>query len=291
MTAHRRPAGLLLFALLISPGLSSFAEGADEIEAKCQKLLATWKDRLDEERFAYVVAPPFVIAGNGGAERLKSYRDRTILAATRCLQKQFFDKHPAEPVLILLFETEGPYKRLAKKWLADDEVPYYGYFRHDNVMLMNVGTGTGTLVHELTHALIKPDFPSVPSWFNEGLASLYEQCSLGEDDTIKGHENWRLPALQKTIRADKLRPLAELIADPRFYDKDLVGTNYAQARYLMFYLQHKGLLQTYYQAFRDGVKDDPSGLNALKKVIGPQSLDDFEKQWRAWVLTLRFGER
>ncbi len=158
----------------------------------------------------------------------------------------------------------------------------------DNLMVMNVSTGTGTLVHELTHALIAPDFPKVPGWFNEGLASLYEQCSLGPD-TITGHENWRLPALQRAIKADKLRSLEALINDPKFYRQDLVGLNYAQARYLMFYLQEKGLLKQYYTSFRDGSKDDPTGLETLKKLVAPRKLEDFEKEWRAWVLTLRFG--
>ena len=301
MSAHR----LLLCALCVSlsPVAARSQTDADnaarlaerlalnvsaEIRAKCEKLLEDWKDRFDEEKFNYLVAPPFVIAGNGRPESLKRYRDGTILAATRCLQKQFFKKQPSEPVMILLFESAGPYKRLAKKWFNDNDVPYYGYFRHDNVMVMNVGTGTGTLVHELTHALIKPDFPSVPGWFNEGLASLYEQCSLGFDDSIKGHENWRLPGLQKAIDAGKLRPLAELIGDRNFYRSDLVGVNYAQARYLMFYLQEKSLLQRYYQRFRDHAKDDPTGLESLKEVIAPQSLEDFEQQWRKWVMGLEF---
>jgi hypothetical protein len=285
MSVFRR---IALVALLLWPS-AAWAEA--EMEGKCERLLATWKGRLDEEKFNSLVAGPFVIAGDGSLEQLKSYRDRTILAATRCLQKQFFTKQPTEPVLILLFESQGPYKRLAKKWFKDEDVSYYGYFRHDNVMLMNVGTGTGTLVHELTHALIKPDFPEVPSWFNEGLASLYEQCSLGADDTIRGHENWRLAGLQKAIKAQKLRPLAELIEDPKFYREDLVGVNYAQARYLMFYLQEKGLLAGYYRAFRDGVKEDPTGLATLKRTIGPQTLEEFEKGWRAWVMTLEFGAR
>jgi len=158
-------------------------------------------------------------------------------------------------------------------------------------MVMNVGTGTGTLVHEMTHALIKAGFSNVPSWFNEGLASLYEQCSFGPNETIRGLENWRLPALQKAIRADKLRPLSELIEDGNFYKEEMVGINYAQARYLMFYLQEKKLLAKYYQAFRDGAKDDSTGLETLKKTIGPQALGDFEKQWKAWVLTLKFNAR
>jgi hypothetical protein len=259
-----------------------------ELAAKSAELLEKWKARFDEEQFNYLVAPPYVIAGNGSPEKIRRYRDGTILAATRCLQKQFFQTPPSEPVLILLFESEGPYKRLAKKWFGDNDVPYYGYFRSDNVMVMNVGTGTGTLVHELTHALIKPDFPAVPGWFNEGLASLYEQCSLSFDDAINGQENWRLPALQKAINAGKLRPLSELISDRNFYRQDLVGLNYAQARYLMFYLQEKNLLQTYYREFRDGAKEDPSGLQTLRTVIGRQSLEDFERGWRRWVLSLEY---
>ncbi len=281
---------ICFLALLLGP-LPALAASESDMNAKCADLLAKWKDRFAEEKMTAVIAPPFVIAGTGDADRVNAYRDRTILSAAKCLQTQFFKKHPAEPVMILLFESAEPYKRLAKKWFDDDDVPYYGFFRHDNIMLMNVGTGTGTLVHELTHALIKPDFPEVPSWFNEGFASLYEQCSLGADNTIKGHENWRLPALQKAIKADKLRPLSELVADPAFYKPEMVGLNYGQARYLMFYLQEKKLLAPYYTQFRDHYKEDPTGLESLKKIIGPQSLEAFEKDWRAWVMTLEFPPR
>lgn len=259
------------------------------IDQKTRALREEWKAKFEAEQLRCVVAPPFLIAGDGSQRQLEGYRDHTILAAARALKVTYFDKDPREPILIFLFESEGPYRRLAKKCFGDDDVPHYGFYRHhDRVMLMNVATGTGTLVHELTHALIAPDFPSVPSWFNEGLASLYEQCSLGSD-TITGHENWRLPALQSAIRAGTLRPLKDLIEDPKFYRSDLVGLNYAQARYLMFYLQEKDLLRGYYKQFRDHADADPTGLKTLQKLIEPQSLDAFEKQWRGWVLGLRFG--
>jgi hypothetical protein len=259
------------------------------IEAKTRELLATWKERFDAEQFRYTTAGPFVIAGDGTQAQLARYRDGTVIAATRALQATYFEKHPPEPVLILLFEKAEPYKRLAKEWFGDDEVPHFGFFRRaDRVMLMNVGTGTGTLVHEMVHALMAPDFPDVPDWFNEGFASLYEQCSLGTD-TITGHENWRLPDLQVAIRRNKLRPLSEMIEDEHFYADERVGINYAQARYLMFYLQKKGLLRDYYRKFRDGVKDDPTGIKTLKQVLKTEDLDAFDKSWRKWVLTLRFG--
>jgi hypothetical protein len=283
--------GLLLLLLALAATVSGAAASNDStgIESKTRALLASWKDRFDAEHFHYTTGGPFVIAGDGTDAQLARYRDGTVLAATRALQATYFDKHPTEPVLILLFEKPEPYKRLAKKWFGDDDVPHFGFFRRsDRVMLMNVGTGTGTLVHEIVHALMAPDFPDVPDWFNEGLASLYEQCSLGTD-TITGHENWRLPDLQAAIRKKTLRPLKEMIGDPHFYGDDLVGINYAQARYLTFYLQQKGLLRDYYRQFRDGVKDDPTGLKTLKQVLKTDDLDAFDKSWRKWVLTLRVG--
>ena len=143
-------------------------------------------------------------------------------------------------------------------------------------------------MHELVHALIAPDFPNVPDWFNEGLGSLYEQSSLGAD-RITGHENWRLPGLQRAIREGELRSLRELIEDGAFYDRERVGVNYAQARYLLMYLQEKGLLPEYYQRFRANAKDDPQGLKTLEALIKPKSLELFEKEWRKWVMGLRFG--
>ena len=287
----RRPLPLLALLLLVAAAPASRTGNTAPVEKKAHALLAEWKPRFDAEKFNYVVAGPFVVAGNGSKERLARYRDQTILSAARALHAMYFDAEPAEPVLILLFESAGPYQRLAKKWFGDDEVPHFGFYRRrENVMLMNVGTGTGTLVHELVHALIAPDFPTVPGWFNEGLASLYEQCSIGRDGkTITGHTNWRLPALKQAIRKNELRPLRELIEDDNFYDPRHVGMNYAQARYLLMYLQEQDLLTSYYARFRDNAADDPTGLTTLEAVAAPAGLEPFEKAWRAWVMKQQFN--
>jgi hypothetical protein len=266
------------------------------VRQKTQTLADKWKERFEAEHFSTVVAPPFVIAGDGTPAQLAAYRDGTVLAAERALRAQFFATPLEEPVLILLFESAEPYRRLAKAWFDEDDVPHFGFYQHaDHAMLMNVSTGTGTLVHELTHALIAPDFPGVPDWFNEGLASLYEQCRFGpladaaRGGAIRGETNWRLQALQAAIRAGTLRPIPEMVADPDFRNADRVGLNYAHARYLMHYLQEKKLLRRYYADFRAAHAADPTGVDTLKKVVAPQSIEAFEKDWRAWVLTLRFG--
>jgi hypothetical protein len=284
-----RYAHLLTIPVVLLAAAAASPAAELPVEAKARALLKHWKPRFDAEGLRYTVAGPFVIAGDGSPAQLARYRDRTVLAAARALWATYFRQPPREPVLVLLFESRGPYARLAKKWFDDDDVPHYGFYRRrQNVMLMNVGTGTGTLVHELVHALIAPDFPAVPDWFNEGLGSLYEQCSL-DGDTITGHPNWRLPGLQRAIRAGELRPLRELIEDERFYDAERVGINYAQARYLLMYLQEKGVLGEFYARFRARAEQDPQGIKTLEELVAPQSLERFERDWRAWVMRLRFS--
>jgi len=75
----------------------------------------------------------------------------------------------------------------------------------------------------------------------------------------------------------------------QFYNED-PGTNYAQARYLCYYLQERGLLRKYYRAFHASHKEDPSGYETLKKTLGLRDSDmpAFKKEWSAWVLKLRF---
>lgn len=254
----------------------------------CDRLAKDWDARFKAAGFEVVVADPFVIAGNGPAREIAAYRDRTILAAKEALEAAYFKKHVEQPILILLFKDADSYQKLAKEWFDDDDVPHYGFYRHaDRTMLMNITTGGGTLVHELVHALIAPDFPDVPDWFNEGFASLYEQCNIN-DGTITGLPNWRLPALQKAIRAGKLRPLVEMMEDDDFRNEDRVGINYAHARYLIYYLQQAGKLKMFYTRFRDNVKDDPTGVETLKAVLAPKSLEQFDKEWQAWVLKVRF---
>ncbi len=54
----------------------------------------------------------------------------------------------------------------------------------------------GTLKHELVHLLMRSTFSFIPPWFEEGLASLYEESRFS-GDTLKGIGNWRGPILKE----------------------------------------------------------------------------------------------
>jgi hypothetical protein len=153
---------------------------------------------------------------------------------------------------------------------------------------MNIATGGGTLVHEIVHPYIAANFPECPSWFNEGLASLYE-ASGERDGHIIGLVNWRLPALQRALRKGTVPPfkaLCETTTD-EFYNHDR-GTNYSQARYLCYYLQEHGLLIRFYQTFRRNVASDPTGYETLKSILREDDMTEFQNRWKDFVLQLKF---
>ncbi len=159
---------------------------------------------------------------------------------------------------------------------------------HERKMVMNIATGTGTLAHEMVHPLIAEDFPEVPTWFNEGFASLYEQSRSLPNDRMEGLLNWRLPGLQRAIREEGIISLRDLMntSTHSFYG-DERGVNYATARYLCLYLQEKELLGKFYVTFKATFEKDSTGITALEKVTG-QTLDKLQPAWIAWVKKLRY---
>jgi hypothetical protein len=230
----------------------------------------------------------FVIASNLDEAETEKILTQTIDRAVDCFYNDYFSTQPNEATTIFLFKDDKTYRYWAKTLYDDDDLSKYGYYKpSEKTMLMNINTGTGTLVHEMTHALARYDFPDIPSWFNEGLGSLYERCSLN-NKTILGYVNWRLPALQDAL-ADKSYTSIERLMKTNweeFYG-DGSDVNYAQARYLCMYLQEQGLLKKYYQNFRDTFNDDNTGIKQMEKITG-KSISELDADYVAWVKTLKY---
>jgi hypothetical protein len=157
-------------------------------------------------------------------------------------------------------------------------------------MVMNISTGTGTLAHELVHPLLAEDFPGVPSWFNEGFASLFEQ-SGERGGKMVGFVNWRLPKLKQMLKIGKGVALPDLMrtTTEQFYGEDDRGVNYATARYLCYYLQEHKLLIPFFQEFKKTAKEDPTGMLAFERATGKKPTD-LESTWRDWVLGLKYQD-
>lgn len=245
---------------------------------------------LPREQFTIVLQHPFVVIGDESPDVVHQRSAGTVKWATDRLKKQYFSKDPDRILNVWLFKDKTSYENNAVRLFGRKPTTPYGYYSStDNALVMNISTGGGTLVHEIVHPFIEANFPDCPAWLNEGLGSLYEQSrSRGGD--IVGLTNWRLAGLQKAIRANRVPAFSTLCSTTtrEFYDED-PGTNYAQARYLCYYLQEKNLLNEFYHRFVENQQEDPTGYWTLQSVLKTTDMAGFKKQWESYVLGLRFN--
>jgi len=245
------------------------------------------KKRLPSKEFTIVVQPPFVVVGDEPASVVQERADGTIKWAVEKLKQDFFTEDPKEILDIWLFKNADSYEKHALLlFKAKPHTPYGYYSSEHKSLVMNISTGGGTLVHEIVHPFIEADFPACPPWLNEGMGSLFEQCGE-QDGHIHGFVNWRLPGLQKAIEARRVPAFKTLMAmDSGTFYGDRSGINYAQSRYLLYYLQEKGLLVKFYKQFRASHEKDPSGFETLKTVLRESDMDQFKRKWERYVLQL-----
>jgi hypothetical protein len=240
--------------------------------------------------FTILVERPFVVIGDEAPAVVRGRAENTVKWAVTRLKKDFFSRDPAEMIDIWLFKDEASYKRYTKELFDDTPTTPFGYYSAEHqALIMNIETGGGTLVHEIVHPYMAANFPGCPAWFNEGMGSLFEQ-SEDRNGHIHGLTNWRLPRLQEAIRGADIPSFEKLLSTTtsEFYGSGKeYAHNYAQARYLCYYLQEKGLLPKFYREFRASVEQDKTGLQALRKVLGTDDLKQFQKTWESFVLRLQ----
>jgi len=243
--------------------------------------------------FQIVLEKPFVVIGDESASAVRRHAQGTIRWAVDRLKQDYFSQDPDHVINIWLFQDKSSYEQnTADIFGRRPQTPFGYYSPGHKALVMNIETGGGTLVHEIVHPLVAANFPACPAWLNEGLGSLYEQCQ-DRNGHVHGLTNWRLHGLHEALKDEKYKmPTFEDLCSTstrEFYEED-PGTNYAQARYLLYYLQEQGLLVTFYHEFRRSAQDDPTGYATLCKVLGrkKEDMDAFQKEWTEYVLALRF---
>jgi len=242
--------------------------------------------------FTVVAQQPFVVFGDEAPEVVQRRATNTVRWAVSRLKQDYFQRDPQEIIDIWLFKDGLSYTNHAKLLFHDTPASRFGYYSASHhALIMNIGTGTGTLVHEIVHPFMRANFPRCPPWFDEGLASLYE-ASAERNGQIQGLVNWRLKELERAIKEGRTISFQKLTS---MGTQEFYGTNtsagysqyYAQARYLCYYLQQKGLLVKYYHQFVAEFERDPTGYGTLKAVLGEQDMEAFKKKWEKYLLQLR----
>ncbi len=177
--------------------------------------------RPPSDGFTIVIAAPFVVIGDDQPADVRRRAKNTVEWAVERLKAAYFEKDPADILDVWLFKNKSSYQQNAEKLFGEKPDTPYGYFSAEHrALVMNIATGGGTLVHEIVHPFVAANFPKCPSWFNEGLGSLYEQAGE-EDGEIHGYTNWRLPGLQEAIQKKRVPSFRTLCSTTtnEFYEK------------------------------------------------------------------------
>src|ERR1043166_3481882 len=269
---------------------ADFAKHVASLKSEIKQKVVSRDPHAPAAEFSFVIQRPFVVIGDETKAEVQQHADDTVKWAVDRLKLDFFTNDPNEILDIWLFKDAASYEKHTRLFFNETPTTPYGYYSSTHkALIMNIGTGGGTLVHEIVHPFMEANFPACPPWLNEGLGSLFEQCG-DSDGHIHGFTNWRLPGLQQAIRAKNVPSFKDLTAmdTNAFYNEDR-GVNYAQARYLCYYLQQKGVLVKFYREFLERQKEDSSGFQTLQKTLAETDMDAFKTKWEKFVLSLRQG--
>jgi len=262
--------------------IEDFDSLALEAEKRKKERLAArlkgWLCREDKEKRLVL----FTDCSEKWADRLMEI----LRAWYEALTGYYFPNKPKRYIYICVAKDGESYRKN-----LGGRVGAAGFYNHSTRILnLNLRTGTGTLTHEFTHALHYADMEARqqrhPVWIIEGFGTMFEQCTI-QDGKPVGLVNWRLPIIQKAIRSGTHWHLAEFIRNsPRCFAKN-TSLAYAEARYIFFWLQEKGLLKKFYEEYTKNYDKDKTGIMAFEKVVG-KSADEAEKEWRDFVLSLKW---
>src|SRR5215204_2815526 len=218
-------AGAVLIVLAagcgVDPAVPQYMLDLPRTEEETLRVCDEIRRELGEDTHVERVEDYFFLASNDSMAKFIEYQ-QTVIRVFRYLYEDYFTRKPERPIRVYLFRDKSSYDSYCRAtYEKPPSTPYGFYMSRERKMVMNISTGTGTLAHELVHPLLSEDFPGVPSWFNEGFASLFEQSGERKGKMV-GFVNWRLPKLKQILKIGRGIPLTDLMktTTEQFYGED-----------------------------------------------------------------------
>jgi tetratricopeptide (TPR) repeat protein len=152
------------------------------------------------------------------------------------------------------------------------------------------------LFHEYTHSVVHQNFPSLPTWLDEGIADYYGATEIRTDKVYLGRiPRGRLQELRDRIRLPMETLLTVTPDSPHYREGEKAGIFYAQSWAFVHYLfmdeqaRKTGLFQAYLKAL--GKEKDPlvaarEGFGDLGKLQGNLGMYSHRTIFQFWVLPL-----
>lgn len=260
-------------------------QSTEDLTAACERRATILRQRLPQGSVTIVQAP-FVIAGDGTVEELQSIYSQLIQPAARAITAAYNLPAPSRPISVFLFRDPERYAVMAASVGSVRRTSLYGVYAPSQcTMVVNLASGEGTILHELTHALFDMETVSLPIWMHEGIASLHEESTLiddGKNCALRPLDNWRLGVLQDALDHADLPPIATMMTEAAFRGPT-EARDYAYARYVCMYLHEQELMQTFYRQWRDTAAGDPTGEQTLQRLLETRGTHEPDADFRSWL--------
>ena len=250
------------------------------------KYLPMLDNKFTVTRFGY-----FVVFSELNEDETYNLIDGELRDVSGAMIDNYISKRPKDVTGIIVYKKDNFYryknfleKKLEIKNVTERNTGYHSQKRA--LIIMRYIEGKGTILHEATHKFMKADFPDAPIWFDEGLASLHEASNYTGGKLVGGF-SLRLLTLKTAMVEGEYKNLRHLMEmERKVFNKENTLLNYAQARYLIMFMQEKGILERYYKLFRGTYHDDNTGITQLEKVYG-KPLNKIELDYTVYVYSFK----
>jgi tetratricopeptide (TPR) repeat protein len=155
-----------------------------------------------------------------------------------------------------------------------------GYYNeYDNSAVAWMPSGYGTFAHELKHVFLHNDFPGIPVWLDEGIASLNEEV----DRDGKRLDNWRLVYIRSFQKISKSYfSIDRIVNYENIGNQQLNLVHDSFCRYFCMFLEEKGLLGPYYAYLKQNI-DNPISFDEQAKKLFSKDIKEMDVDFNVWL--------
>lgn len=279
----KRSSLLLVVHLLAAFGVAHTAELNDVEISRSPGALSGWWAADDESITAYVgsrltsrmsvaVHGDFVVAASDSMAGTLQ-KARRIAAYDAEIRRRYFPALDHRRMLVIIGDDAFELQRLTNDLYPNMTLPNRaasGFYHHtDRLILASAEFGDGALRRELTRALVQDDNPSIPRWFEDAMATLYESSE------------WRTSRLTPMLdgRMAQIAPQEDLAYDvfAGICDcSEVTAEQLALIRLLLVHLHERGELVSLY----DAIKRQGQYVTLLQAL---EAIDLDERAWKAYA--------
>jgi hypothetical protein len=233
--------------------------------------------------------PFLLIVPAHDAEFAKLYRylpqaDQVLHARIGCRNR------PATVTVVIAGRDRAALKALWRQASGRDDLPTpEDPLPWAEGVVADMDHGPAQLLAGMARAMVQADFPAAPGWYVTMLAVLNETSRIVIDPKTGRSEveypfNWRFREQAAADPAQAGAALREILGGKD--EGDDAGLRLARLRHWALWLDSRGWLRPWHEAFRDYRHLDAGGIRQLEQVAG-QPLDDLLREHVAWLARQR----